>query len=124
MTTVDKSVIDKTRVAWQITAVLYGCLLIFLTLEHTLVRQAFFWPVFLMQTVPLLLVLPGLWQRHARSGIWLCFMILFHFLSAIEKIFQSVNTHNGDVLFYSSMIAIILSLFISSLLFVRWQAKA
>lgn len=115
---------DKSGIAWQITTVLYGCLLLALILDHTLLRQAFYWPVYLMQTIPLLMVLPGLWQRQPRSVIWLCFIILFHFLVAVENIFQSFSAGNVYIAAYTCMIAIILSLFTSSILFVRWQKQS
>ncbi len=106
----------KSRLAWQCTLILYGCLVIALTLDHTVIRSVFYWPVWLMQTAPLLLILPGLVQRRARSGIWLCFIILFHLLSAIDN-----TATSGHPVFYSLMSADILFLFTTSLLFVRWQ---
>ncbi len=111
---------EKAKIAWQITLLLYALLIIGLTIDHTVIRQTFFWPVWLMQTVPLLLVLPGLIQRHARSGTWLCFIILFHLLSAIDNagVSVAVQTH---FIFYIGMAILILLLFTTSLLFVRWQ---
>lgn len=106
----------KARLAWQLTLALYVCLLISLTVDHTLLRQAFFLPVWLMQTVPLLFLLPGLLQHRARSGTWLCFMILFHLMSAIDN-----AATKGHLAFYSGMAVLVLALFTSSLLFVRWQ---
>lgn len=110
------TVSEKAGLAWYLTLLLYACLLIGLTLDHTVVRQAFFWPVLLMQTIPLLLILPGLVQRRARSGQWLCFIILFHVLSAIDNAATS-----GHLVFYSIMATGILLLFTASMLFARWQ---
>jgi uncharacterized membrane protein len=114
-------VTGKIRVVWQLTLTLYACLLVNLTFDHMVIRQAFYWPVWLMQTVPLLLVLPGLLQseslqRRARSGTWLCFIILFHFLAAIDN-----AAATGKIAFYGGMATLVLALFITSLLFVRWQ---
>jgi uncharacterized membrane protein len=110
------TVSEKAKLAWHVTMLLYACLLVGLTLDHTVVRHAFYWPVWLMQTIPLLLVLPGLLQRRARSGTLLCFIILFHLLAAIDNAAAS-----GHMVFYSCMATIVLALFTTSLLFVRWQ---
>jgi uncharacterized membrane protein len=107
---------EKAKLAWQLTFALYACLLASLTLDHTMLRPAFYWPVWLMQTAPLLLILPGLIQRRARSGTWLCFIILFHLISAID---HAATT--GHLVIYSCMAILILTLFTTSLLFVRWQ---
>lgn len=105
--------------AWRVTLILYTCLLLTLTIDHLFLRQTFYLVVWTIQTLPLLLVLPGLLRKTARSGIWLCFMILFHFLVAINQL--AVSQH---VLFYSAMTGLILSLFTASLLFARWQNRS
>ncbi len=107
---------NKARIAWQLTLALYVTLLLFLVLDHTWLRPQFYLPVLLIQTLPLLLVFPGLLKQQARSGIWLCFMILFHFLAAVGH--AGTAAHNS---FYIVMTIIILTLFTTSLLFVRWQ---
>lgn len=110
---------QKSQLAWQLSLTLYFALLIMLVIDHALVRTHFFLPVLLIQTVPLLFVLPGLLQQNARSGIWLCFMILFHFLSTVSNAF--VTTHT---VFYTSIAVLVLALFTSSLLFVRWKTRS
>lgn len=111
--------IQKSRLAWQLGIAFYVALLMMLVLDHAFVRTHFFLPVLLTQTVPLLLVLPGLLQQNARSGIWLCFIILFHFLSAISNAFVTAHT-----VFYTGMSVLVLVLFTSSLLFVRWKTRS
>lgn len=111
--------INKSRLAWQLTLVLYAALLAALVLDHAFMRTHFFLPVLLIQTVPLLLVLPGLLRQQTRSGIWLCFMILFHFLAAISNAF--VTTHT---VFYTFIALLVLTLFGTSLLFVRWKTRS
>lgn len=110
------NLMDKTRLVWQLTIVLYLSLLIALTVDHAVIRNAFFWPVWLMQTLPLLLIAPGLLKRRARSGTWLCFIILFHLLSAIDN-----AATTGRIAIYTGMTFLIITLFTTSLLFVRWQ---
>lgn len=109
----------KAAVSWQLTLLLYAALLLVLLLDHAVLRTAFRWPVWLIQTAPLLLVLPGLLQRHYRSAIWLCFIILFHFLAVVDNVVMS-----GHPVFYSCMAALIILLFITSMLFARWQARS
>ena len=111
---------EKSKTAWQITLLLYALLIVGLTVDHTVIRHTFFWPVWLMQTIPLMLVLPGLIERRARSGTWLCFIILFHLLSAIDNAGSSVAIQKHFI-FYIGMAILILILFTTSLLFVRWQ---
>lgn len=106
----------KTQLAWQLTLLLYTGLLLILAIDHTVMRLHFYWPVWLMQTLPLLLVLPGLLQHRARSGTWICFIILFHLLASIDNAATS-----GHFIFYGAMATLTLSLFTTSLLFVRWQ---
>lgn len=108
----------RADIAWRLTMALYALLLLSLLADHALLRTAFRAPVWLIQTAPLLLVMPGLLRRHYRSGIWLCFMVLFHFLVAVDNVVIS-----GKPLFYSAMAALIIVLFITSMLFARWQAR-
>lgn len=110
---------EKSQRAWQLTVALYATLLIALTIDHAFVRTHFFLPVLLIQTVPLLLILPGLLKQNARSGIWLCFMILYHFLSAIANAFVTAHTA-----FYRGMAVLVLALFTAALLFVRWKTRS
>ncbi|HRG49783.1 MAG TPA: DUF2069 domain-containing protein [Pseudomonadales bacterium] len=109
----------KSYRAWQLTLTLYAALLIALVIDHALVRAQLFLPVLLIQTVPLLLILPGLLKQNARSGIWLCFMILFHFLLAIDHAFEKAHT-----VFYTGMAVLVLALFTTALLFVRWKTRS
>ena len=111
--------IKKIQRTWQLTLALYSVLLIALVLDHSLIRPHFFLPVLLIQTVPLLFVLPGLIKQQTRSEIWLCFMILFHFLSAINNAFMTPHT-----VFYSCLALLVLSLFSTALLFVRWKTRS
>ena len=109
----------KRQCAWQLTLILYATLLLMLVVDHAIMRPHLFVPVLLIQTVPLLLVLPGLLKRQARSGIWLCFMILFHFLAAVGNAGTAVYPF-----FYIGMAVLVLALFSVSLLFVRWQNRS
>ena len=45
--------------------------------------------IWVIQLVPLLLVLPGLLQRRPRAFIWLCFILLVYFIRAVEGVMAS-----------------------------------
>ena len=45
------------------------------------------WPVWLLRVVPLLLFMPSVLRGSLRAVIWLCFVLLFYFISAVELLF-------------------------------------
>ncbi len=108
----------KVQRAWQLTLALYFSLLTILVIDHTVIRAHFFVAVLLIQTLPLLLILPGLLKQQARSGIWLCFMILFHFLAAVGNTFAAPQHF-----FYASEAILVLVLFSVTLMFIRWKKQ-
>jgi len=75
--------------------------------------------IWLMQCVPLLIFLPGLWRGALRSYAWLCFVILFYFAAAVTRLFlphaQAIDTIN---------LILTVALFVFALLFIRWRARA
>ena len=109
-----------TRVqrAYYITSVLYALLLAAIAIEHFALRQISQWPVWLIQTIPLLLVLPGWWRRQTRSGIWLDFLLLFYFL-----LFVGLAAGAHHRIAHVLMALLVVAAFISAMLFVRWQAQ-
>ncbi|MFT5711049.1 MAG: putative membrane protein [Halioglobus sp.] len=68
--------------------------------------------------VPLLIFLPGMVRENLRSYVWLCFVSLLYFISLVERLFAQPDS----LLATAGMIAVV-SLFISSMLFVRWRAR-
>ena len=44
-----------------------------------------------LYTLPLLLLLPGLIQRHYRSYSWLCFLMLIYFTSYVVQVYSSTR---------------------------------
>jgi uncharacterized membrane protein len=74
--------------------------------------------IFLGKLVPLLIFLPGMVRENLRSYVWLCFVSLLYFISLVERLFAQP----GSLLATAGMIAVV-SLFISSMLFVRWRAR-
>lgn len=68
--------------------------------------------------VPLLIFLPGMVRENLRSYVWLCFVSLLYFIALVERLFAQPDS----LLATAGMIAVV-SLFISSMLFVRWRAR-
>jgi uncharacterized membrane protein len=68
--------------------------------------------------VPLFIFLPGMVRKNLRSYVWLCFVSLLYFISLVERLFAQPDS----LLATAGMIAVV-SLFISSMLFVRWRAR-
>lgn len=76
------------------------------------------WVIWAVQTIPLLLPLYGLVKKAPRSFAWLCFIVLFYFSAAVVSLYQS-----PDSLYAALKTALTVTLFISAMLFCRWQAQ-
>jgi uncharacterized membrane protein len=44
------------------------------------------WKLWIFQSLPLLLVLPGLIKKHFRAHSWLCFIILAYFMAYVVEV--------------------------------------
>jgi uncharacterized membrane protein len=44
------------------------------------------WKLWLFQSIPLLIVLPGLIKKHYRAHSWLCFIILAYFTAYVAEV--------------------------------------
>ena len=102
----------------QLSLVLLLMLIAYLSLLHILRGQdiLFRWVV---SCVPLLGFLPGLIRAQFRTGSWLCFVLLIYFTGFTAALGVPGNTW-GDAL----GLTLTVSLFISSMLFSRWQQRA
>lgn len=86
------------------------------------------WAVY---SLPLLLFLPGMLRSSYRSYVWLCFVLLIYFIEpviylvavAIDQINPDVNQANASAYAWL-MLVLIVVLYLASVFFVRWQAKA
>lgn len=72
----------------------------------------------LLQLLPLLLPLPGLLSRHLRAAAWLCFILCFYFISGVLDLWFRPEQPQGWLITALSSL-----LFVSSMLFIRWQAR-
>lgn len=48
------------------------------------------WVILIFQSIPLLLVLPGLIKKHYRAHSWLCFIILAYFTAYVVEVSASI----------------------------------
>jgi uncharacterized membrane protein len=77
------------------------------------------WFIWAVKLLPLLLFLPGMRRGNLRSFIWLCFVCLGYFFVLVPRIFAQPDSP----VVIGSLAAVVI-LFISSMLFVRWKARA
>ena len=72
---------------------LFSALLVLIFFKNLYVLSAlgviFFCAIYLIQTIPLLLFLPGLYQTRLRSYAWLSFVILLYFMRGILTAFET-----------------------------------
>lgn len=75
--------------------------------------------VWVALSLPLLIFLPGLWRGGLRSHAWLSFVSLLYFAQATTAVLAAPARALAVVSLLASV-----SLFVCSLLFVRWRARA
>lgn len=72
--------------------------------------------LWVLQTVPLLLVLPGFIKQTHRSHLWLCFILLLYLVAGVvEVVMPSRGWQHGALTLLS------FTLFISAMMTSRWQ---
>lgn len=76
------------------------------------------WPVWLLRVFPLVLFMPGVARGSLRAVIWLCFVLLFYFISSVELIFARPN----DPVAISGIVAVAI-LFVVAALYVRMRGR-
>lgn len=71
-----------------------------------------FWPAWLLQVVPLLMLLPGILVKRYRSYSWVCFLMLLYFSSFVVQVFTDytqwidwLGLALSIIIFISAMIA-------------------
>ena len=73
------------------------------------------WPVFAIQCLPLIVLLPGLLLKSHRTFSWLCFIILLYFVLGVMNSMQSLASWLDHLFLFSTV-----STFISAMLASRW----
>jgi len=112
------SLAKKSYTSVVITAISYGMLLLLFSFWHFSRETGPNWPVFLLQCLPLLLLLPGLLQKYYRSYSWLSFLMLVYFVKAVDGAFMS-TARWGDYVF----VLLTITTFIAAMLASRWLQR-
>lgn len=87
-----------------------------LILYNNLVRETY--TLALLQSLPLLVLSPGLFKGYYRSFSWFCFFLLLYFIWAVEGVFRSdANWLNYSYLF------LVCALFVSAILCGRYYQR-
>jgi len=76
------------------------------------------WPVWIIRIIPLLLFMPSVARDNLRAVIWLCFVVLFYFISSVELVFAQPS----DPVAVIGIIAVVL-LFSSATLYIRLRGR-
>lgn len=115
---------DQRLSAWARTITLGAYVLLLLSITATrLLTPVGAWNtnlmIWLVQSVPLLIFLPGLWRGGITSYAWLTFVSLIYFTAAVTNVFIPERQLGAAV-----DVALTVILFSSALLFIRWRARA
>lgn len=111
----NNSVARKLRIALRLNWICYlGLLLLFVAWNLSLPGGSI--KLWILQTVPLLLVLPGLLKRRYRSYLWLCFILLLYITASIVDVTMPGRGWQDGILLLLS-----LTLFFSAMMTSRWQ---
>lgn len=76
------------------------------------------WPVWLIRILPLVLFMPGVARDNLRAVIWLCFVLLFYFISAVELVFAQPS----DPVAVVGIVAVV-ALFVVATLYIRFRGR-
>ncbi|WP_239692582.1 DUF2069 domain-containing protein [Microbulbifer mangrovi] len=106
----------KLEIARKLNWVCYGGLLLLFAVWNLFIGGSIKW--WLLQTVPLLLVLPGLLKQRQRSYLWLCFILLLYITAGIVDVMMPGRGWQHGVLTALSLI-----LFVSAMMTSRWQVQ-
>ena len=74
--------------------------------------------VWVIRVLPLLIFVPGMQSDNLRSYIWVCFVCLLYFLTLVERLFIAPDNPVAILAMNS-----VVSLFVASMLYVRWRAR-
>ncbi len=78
-------------------------------------RDSGSWALWLVQTLPLAIFIPGLIKGYFRTYSWICFAILIYFTWSVTNAMSS-HAHWSDPV----IVALCVSLFISAMMTSRW----
>ncbi|WP_245929191.1 DUF2069 domain-containing protein [Agarilytica rhodophyticola] len=108
----------KMEYAANITYGLFAALVALILYWNITRESGFKIGIMVFQTLPLLALLPGMLQKAYRSYSWLCFLLLFYFIFAVQLVFSSIR-QTSDYIF----LILIIFLFVSSMMTSRWLQR-
>ena len=110
---------QKALLSFKVSIALYmGLILLLLTKTVELSQAVHPLTLSLIKVAPLILPLWGLLKMQPRAAAWLCFILCFYFISAVLSTWITPDN------IHSWLITLCIpSLFISAMLFTRWQGK-
>ena len=106
----------KLAIARKLNWVCYGGLLLLFAVWNLFLDGSLKW--WLLQTVPLLLVLPGMLKQQQRSYLWLCFILLLYITAGIVDVMMPTRGWQ-----HGALTALSLILFMSAMMTSRWQVQ-
>jgi len=83
-----------------------------------LVREEVGPALLLVQSLPLLILAPGLWKGRHRTYSWLCFVILLYFTWSVANLMSPLAYWRDGL-----VVALTVTLFISAMFASRWRQQ-
>ncbi|MDN3640456.1 DUF2069 domain-containing protein [Simiduia curdlanivorans] len=108
------NVYNKARWGWALALGATAILLLSALVEY-LVEPSARLSLLLLQSIPLLLFVPGMWVKHYRTFSWLCFVVLFYFIVAVTQVMSPMANGYGWVNLIASVV-----LFNAAMMTSRW----
>lgn len=93
-----------------------GLLLLFTLLALISPDQS--WKLWLVQILPLVIFVPGLWRGYHRTYSWICFVVLIYFTWSVTNLISPLAYWRDGV-----VVALSVTLFISAMLASRWRQE-
>ena len=112
----------RFTLARHCTLACYGALLALFAALNLLRPEGSF-STWAMQTVPLLLILPGLIKNRHRSYSWLCFVILIYFTAYVVEVMSPLFVWT-DALALALSVVIFTTSMLASRWLQHWQYQA
>lgn len=93
-----------------------GLLLLFTLLALITPEQS--WKLWLVQILPLVIFVPGLWRGYHRTYSWICFVVLIYFTWSVTNLISPLA-------YWRDVVVVVLSvtLFISAMMASRWRQE-
>jgi uncharacterized membrane protein len=107
----------KLNLILGLTYSAYLLLFVVITLDSLKIEENF-WGLWLLQVLPLVMLLPGLALKYYRSYSWLCFLMLAYFTSAVIQVYSSTRDPHDWLGLVLTVI-----LFVTAMLASRWLQR-